>query len=185
MPTFGSWTMNVGGSVYGPYTLERMRAFVGEGRLGPRSLIARDGAGLWREAATEPEFADLFPASGPISAAHPIAAAPTPEAQFAKPAASHDTGERSQFVIFVDMKLGSGHDLETLIGTLGHAFELQPNVWILSTHQTINGIRNLLLPEMGKRDSFFIIDAARGKAIWHNLGPETEARIRHVWQKAS
>ncbi len=162
-----------------------MRAFVSEGRLGPRSLIAREGAGLWCEAATETEFSDLFPTPGPIPVAAPVEVTPIAETPFAKPVASHEVGERSQFVIFIDMKLGSGHDLNTLINTIGHAFELQPSVWIVTTHQTINGIRNILLPEMGKRDSFFIIDAARGKVIWHNLGPETEARIRHVWQKAS
>ena len=56
----GAWTINVSGRVYGPFTSERMRAFVGEGRLAPHSLVAREGTADWHEARDEPEFSDTF-----------------------------------------------------------------------------------------------------------------------------
>jgi hypothetical protein len=56
----GAWTINVSGRVYGPFTSDRMRSFVGEGRLAPHSLIAREGSTDWHEARDEPEFTDTF-----------------------------------------------------------------------------------------------------------------------------
>jgi hypothetical protein len=56
----GAWTINVSGRIYGPFTSERMRSFVGEGRLAPHSLVARDGSTDWHEAREEPEFSDVF-----------------------------------------------------------------------------------------------------------------------------
>jgi hypothetical protein len=56
----GEWSINVSGRVYGPFTSDRMRSFVGEGRLAPHSLIAREGSTDWHEARDEPEFTDTF-----------------------------------------------------------------------------------------------------------------------------
>ena len=49
----GAWTMNVSGRVYGPYSADRMRTFISEGRLAPHSLITREGASDWHEARHE------------------------------------------------------------------------------------------------------------------------------------
>ena len=38
-----SWTISVGGRVYGPYSIEQMRGFHAEGRLADHSLVARAG----------------------------------------------------------------------------------------------------------------------------------------------
>ncbi len=78
----GAWNINVSGRVYGPFTSDRMRSFVGEGRLAPHSLVAREGTSDWHEARDEPEFIEVFthrnhvaPAAAPASAQ---AAAPQP-----------------------------------------------------------------------------------------------------------
>ena len=187
----GAWTINVSGRVYGPYTSERMRAFAQEGRLGPTSLVAREGSADWHEARDEPEFSEFF------MAAKPQPPQPAPAAPAAKPSLTatgtyaavgeqtHDSGGRSQFAIVVDLKSRSPQNLEQAIASLGQSYRLLPNVWIVSTEQTVNAVRNRLVQELGKLDSLFVVDATRGKAAWFNFGPEADVRIRRVWQKAS
>ena len=91
------------------------------------------------------------------------------------------TGERGRFLIVADMKSKSISGLEEEILNLGPAYSLMPQIWILISDQSINGVRNALVPKLGKIDTLFIIDAAHNKATWFNFGPETDARIRRVW----
>lgn len=85
----------------------------------------------------------------------------------------------------VDRKSRSTGNLEDAIASLGPAYALMPNIWILATDQSVNAVRNRLVQELGKLDSLFVIDASRGKAAWFNFGPEVDVRIRRVWKKAS
>ncbi len=85
----------------------------------------------------------------------------------------------------IDVKSHSSGGLEQAIMSLGSAHRLVHNVWILSTQQTVNAVRNRLVSELGKSDSLFVVDASRGKAAWFNFGPDADVRIRRVWQKAS
>ena len=182
----GAWSINIAGRIYGPYTSERMRAFVTEGRLVPQSLVAREGTVDWHEAHDEPEFAELFPPKPEADPAKPsntlsevpMAAAPATQAP------DHKDG-KAHFAIVVDLKSRSSGNLEQAILSLGPTYKLLPNVWVLSTEQTVNAVRNRLVPELGKLDSLFVIDATHGKAAWFNFGPEADSRIRRVWQKAS
>src|SRR5690349_11993700 len=131
----GAWTINVGGKVYGPYTSERMRAFVGEGRLTPNSLLAREGTSDWHEAREEPEFADLFAPRAPAPALTDTQQ--TPAITPAAPAVDTEP-KLAQFAIVVDLKSRSPGNLEQAISTLGTSHRLLPNVWIVSTTQTVN-----------------------------------------------
>ena len=83
----GAWSINVSGRVYGPFTSDRMRSFVGEGRLAPHSLVAREGTKDWHEAREEPEFSDVFSqrtrSAAPLPAAATLAPAAAPTQQFA------------------------------------------------------------------------------------------------------
>ena len=197
----GAWNINVGGRSYGPYSSERMLSFAAEGRLGPHSLIARDGSDDWHEARDEPEFTDLFPAKQHVETAPHAAAVeepepesePEPEADleaeprqvFGAALAAERTGsEKAQFAIIVDLKSRAPGKLEQTIMSLGPAYKLLPNVWIVTTEQTVNAVRNRLVQELGKLDMLFVVDATRGKAAWFNFGPEADVRIRKVWQKA-
>ena len=178
----GAWTINVAGRVYGPYTTERMRAFGEEGRLGPNSLVTREGTTDWHEARDEPEFSDMF---GADATAQEPAPAPQP-APVPQPAVHPEPQEitRAHFAIIADLKSRAPGNLEQAILSLGPTYKLLPNVWIVSTDQTVNVVRNRLVQELGKLDSLFVIDATRGKAAWFNFGPDADVRIRRVWQKA-
>ena len=168
------WTIMAAGRVYGPFSTERMRGFVAEGRLAANSLVAREGSSEWQEAVTESAFADLF------CSPHRATDAVEPETT----AATGDT-QRGHFAVVVDMKSRSAAGLEGAIAAFGPCYQLLPNIWIVSTDQSVTTVRNRLIQELGNADSLFVIDASRGKASWFNFGPEADVRIRNVWQKAS
>src|SRR5262249_53209175 len=135
------------------------------------SLVAREGSADWHEAWQEPEFADLFADPLPLE---PISGV-----------GQKAEGTRSHFAVVIDHKSRAPGNLEGAIASLGPAYRLLHNVWIISPDQTVNAVRNRLVQELGKADSLFVIDASRGKAAWFNFGPEADVRIRRVWQKAS
>ena len=88
--------------------------------------------------------------------------------------------------MILDQKAQSAaSNIEGAINSLGAAYRLTNNVWIISTEQTVSAVRNRLVQELGKADSLFVIDASRGKAAWFNFGPEADVRIRRVWQKTA
>ena len=207
----GSWSINVSGRVYGPFTSERMRGFVGEGRLAPHSLVAREGTDDWHEAREEPEFSDVFRDRGrsvtpeaptaspahqqqPIRAAQPVNApqpaqpyaAPAPQVHAPQPITPAAEHTAAHFAVILDQKAQSAaSNIEGAINSLGSAYRLTNNVWIISTEQSVSAVRNRLVQELGKADSLFVIDASRGKAAWFNFGPEADVRIRRVWQKTA
>ena len=200
----GAWTINVSGRVYGPFTSDRMRGFVGEGRLAPHSLVAREGSSDWHEAREEPEFTEIFSQrngsnapTAPTTRAAPAVQAPQPalvshspqpslaEAHHSPQPNGHEVVEHptAHFAVIADLKNQSPNALESAINTFGTSYRLTHNVWIVSTEQTVSAVRNRLVQELGKSDSLFVIDASRGKAAWFNFGPEADVRIRRVWQK--
>ena len=182
----GAWTMNIDGRLYGPFTSDRMRDFAGQGRLGAHSLVAREGSSDWHEACDEPEFSHLFSTRNgePAPALQANGGPATAAAASGTPAEPQEV-IRSHFAILVDKKSTSVGNVDETIHSLGPAYRLLPNVWILTTDQTANAVRNRLVQELGKFDSLFVIDASRGKAAWFNFGPEVDAHIRRVWRKAS
>ncbi len=179
----GAWSINVSGRLYGPFTSERMRSFALEGRLAANSLVAREGTSDWHEARDEPEFADLF--VFPLKESVPTFGKPAAKATAAPGAATESEGGKSHFVIIIDQKSGSSGTLESAISSLGVNYRLMQNIWIMTTDQTVNAVRNRLVQELGKNDCLFVIDASKGKAAWFNFGPEADVRIRRVWQKTS
>jgi hypothetical protein len=186
-----SWTISVGGRVYGPYSLEQMQGFHAENRLADHSLVARAGEEQFHPASEDSELALLFQAAA--APAVETAAPDTTPAAPAEPTQPHRFGARaeaenasglpSHFVIVADMKSRSITGLEEEIFALGQAHRFGPQAWVLSSDATINAIRNALVQKLGKIDTLFIVDAAHDKAAWFNFGPETDTRIRKMWSR--
>jgi len=182
-----SWTISVGGRVYGPYSLEQMQGFHAENRLADHSLVARAGEEQFHPAIEDAELALLFQ---PVADVEPVAA---PAASLAEPAQPHRFGASREpesgsegpghFVIVADMKSRSIAGLEEEIFTMGPAHRFGPQAWVLSSEASINVIRNALVQKLGKIDTIFIVDAAHDKAAWFNFGPETDTRIRKMWSR--
>ena len=180
-----SWTISVGGRVYGPYSLEQMQGFHAENRLADHSMVARAGEEQFHPASEDAALALLFQPASETAAAEPAAAEPVAS----EPAQPHRFGARAEndgpahFVIVADMKSRSITGLEEEIFSLGQAHRFGPQSWVLSSEATINTIRNALVQKLGKIDTLFIVDAVHDKAAWFNFGPETDTRIRKMWSR--
>jgi hypothetical protein len=179
-----TWTISAGGRSYGPYTLEQMRAFQAEGRLAPHSLVARNGAEPVRYASEDPDLAALFPAA---AAREPQPAGTSRREEGAKPVSfgrdSQATGERSRFIIIAEMKSGSISALEEEIFRFGAALRFMQQSWILISEVSLNTLRSELIQKLGKIDSLIVIDTTHDKAAWFNFGPESDTKMRRLWQR--
>jgi hypothetical protein len=178
-----SWTISVGGRVYGPYTLEQMQGFHAENRLADHSMVARDGEDQFRPAVEDAVLASLFQ-SQPADSEQTVQTA-QPRRFGAKQESEVSDGLPAHFVIVADMKSRSISGLEEEIFSLGEAHRFGPQAWVLCSEGSINTIRNALVQKLGKLDTLFIVDAARDKAAWFNFGPETDTRVRKLWSKTS
>jgi hypothetical protein len=182
-----SWTISVGGRVYGPYNLEQMQGFHAENRLADHSMVARAGEEQFHPAIEDTALALLFqavPAAADAEPAEPAPAEPAQPHRFgARADAEAPAGPPAHFVIVADMKSRSITGLEEEIFGLGQAHRFGPQAWVLSSEASINTIRNALVQKLGKLDTLFIVDAAHDKAAWFNFGPETDTRIRKMWTR--
>ena len=177
-----SWTISVGGRVYGPYSLEQMRTFHAEGRLADHSLVARAGEDQFHGASEDQALAVFFqPATQAAPATPALPEAPAVPHKFGTDA--EPTGERTHYVIVADMKSRSITGLEEEIFNFGPAHRFMPQAWVLSSEASLNTIRHALVQKLGKIDTIFIVDAAHDKAAWFNFGPENDARVRRMWTR--
>lgn len=186
-----TWTISVAGQSYGPYAITQMQSFVGEGRLAPQSLVARYGETEFTPASDDPILCGFFEPATPVAAPAPTRSTPfftaegndEPAASFGRSEDATPSGERSHFIIVADMKSRSISGVEEEIFNLGPAVPIMPQAWLLSSDMPINQIRQTLVQKLGKLDMLFVADATHDKAAWFNFGPESDARIRRIWQK--
>jgi hypothetical protein len=180
------WIVSVSDRAYGPYTTEQMEGFAAEGRLAASSLIARAGETAFRFAGEEAQFSALFQPSkmAPLVREEALQQPGQPTApKFGRSDTDGKPGERARFVIIADMKSRSIQGVEEEIYKMGSAYPLLPQVWLLISDMSVNAIRNLLTPQLGKLDALFVLDATHDKAAWFNFGPEADTRIRKLWSK--
>jgi hypothetical protein len=176
-----TWIISVGGRSYGPYALEQMQAFQSEGRLAPHSLIARDGETQFRYASEDGDLAALFVSRQPQdSETRPSEAQPVTFGRDAQV-----TGERTRYIIIAEMKSGSISTLEEEIFNFGLAFRFMPQSWILTSEVSLNTLRGELIQKLGKLDTLIVVDTTHDKAAWFNFGPESDAKMRRMWQRES
>jgi hypothetical protein len=173
-----TWTISVAGRSYGPYSLEQMKQFQGEGRLAPHSLVARDGEERMSYASEDNDLASLFPAPGQPQAAPQADPSPVRFGRDSQPA-----GGRSRYIIAAEMKSGSISALEEEISQFGSSFQFMPRAWILVSDVSINTIRSELIQKLGKLDTLIVVDTTRDKAAWFNFGPEADTKMRRLWQR--
>lgn len=176
-----NWIINVADRIYGPYTVAQMQAFAAEGRLGSSSLVARGGCDQFVPASCDPDLRTLF-ASHPAHVSAKPEVSPLPVSQ-RRGLSRQERSEPSHFVVVADITLGSISKLQDEIFCLGPAHAVAPQVWILSTNQSVGAVRNHLLQKLGKTDRLLVIDATHDKMAWSNYAPEDEIRVKRVWMK--
>jgi hypothetical protein len=180
-----TWTISVSGQNYGPYTAAQMQAFVGEGRLAPRSLVCRADESQFHAAGEDPVLAAYFRPAEPARAAPFFTAEGNEEPTSPFGRGEDETGarQRAHYIIVADMKSRSISGVEEEIFNLGPAYPIMPQAWLLVSDLPINQIRQTLVQKLGKLDVLFVADATHDKAAWFNFGPEADTRIRRIWQK--
>jgi hypothetical protein len=176
-----TWTVQTGERTYGPYTITQLQAFAAEGRLAPHSLVARTGEQEFRAASDDPSLAGLF-RNGRSATAVAQALRSDPQRSFGRKE-SDDANELSHYIIMADMKSRSVAGIEEEVFSLGPAYAVLPQVWLLACDLSINAVRNALVQKLGKLDMLFVVDATRDRAAWFNFGPEADARIRRLWAR--
>jgi hypothetical protein len=183
------WTVQVSGQNYGPYPLEHMQAFIAEGRIVASSLVAYGADTQFHLAGDDLVLGPLIApaaetASEPqVEPEPPVESAPrryeSPAQNFGRHEEEED--ESAHMAVIFDLKSFSGSTIDEAIYSLGSAFPVMPQVWLLTTTQSVTAVRNLLVQKLGKLDALFVIDATHDKAAWFNFSPEPEARIRRIW----
>jgi len=195
-PLDGRWVLQVAGRIYGPYTGHALQEYVREGRVVAQSIVARTGQAAgeedWIAAAQDPVLSVLF---SPEDAGRTAALQDTPS-----PMPVRDDGHRNfgskktqtdrrtkptsfNIVIITDVKSRSSGPLENAIMSLGPAYKISANVWVVHTPSGGPEVVNSLTQHLGSMDRLFVVDATRNRTAWFNMGPETDAKIRQVWQQ--
>ncbi len=176
-----SWLVTVEGQAYGPYSLEQMKSFIAEGRIVAASLVAAPDV-------AEPHYADEDPVLGPLF--RPVKAEEVEAVhETVKPAhgfgrhADEDEGGINHIIVIADMKSRSINGLEEAIYNMGQAAPVLPQVWLLATTHRLNAVRNTLVQKLGTLDALFVVDATHDKAAWSNFGPESDSRMRRIWDR--
>jgi hypothetical protein len=164
-----SWFVKVEGRVYGPYTPQQMRAFVGEGRIAAHSQVSPERDGIWAQACDVEEFRDWLDASSQQ---------PRPEKRVtpgARPA---------NFVVIAEVQPDHIGEFRNALTAYGDLEQVTGHVWLLRGPTTAAILRNELSHILGRDDRLLVIDASHDRAAWFNLGREADQNIRELWSRA-
>ena len=158
------WCVKSGDTVYGPYTLGQITAFISENRIVRRTLISDDGGTHFQAAE---RIAALVTA---------LACAPTPKRREA------DAGP-GNFIVVTQLEGESEHGVTAVLNSVGRFAEATNGIYILRSTLRLAKIREKLAAVTGSHDRFIIVDASRNRIAWLNHGPETDVHLRSVWDK--
>lgn len=155
------WWVKVRDAAYGPYTRDQLVHFIEEGRVRPNTQVSRLKDGPWKEARAHAEL-------------------------FVQPKAANEHGaeEAANLFVFAEIHSGAWSPFLAALETLGRVCEIAPGLWIVRTRRSAGVMRNTLSQTLERGDRFVVIDATRDRLAWFNLGPETDARIKEVWNAA-
>ena len=194
-PLDGRWVLQVSGRIYGPYTGHALRDYVREGRVVANSMLARtgqpEGEEEWMHAAQDPVLSQLFSAADaelvPVrlekNTPAPTGAGPQGFGSKKTQTDRRDQPTSFNIVIITDVKSRSSGPLENALMSLGPAYKISANVWVVHTPSGAPEVVNLLTQHLGGSDRLFVVDATRNRTAWFNMGPETDAKIRQVWKQ--
>jgi len=194
------WTVQVAGQNYGPYPLEHMQAFIAEGRIVATSLVAYGDDTQFHFAGEDLVLGRLIapaPESTPEHVAEPVSEpVHEPEPEYEQPQRPkridpalqrfgniEEDDEPRHVLVITDLKSCPTTGIEEAIHKLGPTFAIMPQVWLVMTTESVNGIRKMLSMHVGSVDPLFVVDTTHDQAAWHNFGPGPESRIRGIWGK--
>ena len=155
------WRVLVNGSVYGPYTLGQMYAFIRDRRVGPKTQVSYGDEGDFVSANQQRMLAEAL------------------HVEHSRP----ETDEVETFNYLIIAKLtGTGEmQLVSAINRLGSFAEVMSGVWALRSKMKQNKLREKLQQTVSSADQVMVANASTGRLSWLNLGPEADIHIRRVW----
>jgi hypothetical protein len=162
-----SWWVKTNEKVYGPYTRAQMTRFIAEGRVAATTLISVKPDGDWNEARHCRTFSAALHEER--TTFHTNNAERRPEA------------EQANVLVWTDLISGANRRVESELRKLGPVAEVAAGVYMLRTRKTAGMVRNTVSQMMEKGDKVLVVDSSRDRLAWFNLGPETDVRIRDVW----
>jgi len=190
----GRWVLQVGGRIYGPYTGHALKEYAREGRVVSQSVVARTGQAAgeeqWMPAVQDPVLAGLFPEAEAAAAElqpvrHDLVDGVVDKAFGSRKDQTDRRTQPSSFniVVITDVKSRSSGPLENAIMSLGPAYKISANAWVVHTPSGAPEVVNTLTQHLGGSDRLFVVDATRNRTAWFNMGPETDSKIRQVWKQ--
>ena len=154
------WRVLVQGTVYGPYTLAQVQAFVGERRIGASSRLAEGDSGDFRPACEHAALRSLFETGD----------------------GREDSESGVSNYLVIARLSGTGQmQLMGALNRLGKFAEVMPGVWALRSQAKQSRVRERLQATISAGDQVMIANASTGRLAWLNLGPEADVHIRRVW----
>jgi hypothetical protein len=172
MPLDGSsesWWVKANEKVYGPYTRMQMRRFLVEGRVTSATLVSLKPDADWTEARHCRAFREVVQQER--SSFHVAPAKRDHNAEIAV----------ANLLVWADIVSGASRRFEHELHKLGAVAEVTPGLYIVRTPRTAGAMRNTLSQTLDRGDKVLVVDASRDRLAWFNLGPETDVRIREVW----
>ena len=154
-----AWRVFVNGTVYGPYTLGQVQAFVREHRIGSASRVSDQEEGGFRPACDHPALRSLFETGSQTD----------------------DAAEPSNYLIIAKLTGTGQMQLMGTLNRLGTFAEVMPGVWALRSTARQSRVRERLQATVTAGDQVMIANATTGRLAWLNLGPEADVHIRRVW----
>lgn len=135
--TFGEtetrWHLKIGDQRHGPYSREEVARYLGEGRITPHSLLAREGSDSWMVAKDDPLLSDLFETT-PGSAAPPPQTAPATRVE--KPAPADPLWAHVAYGLFASLLLGVSAPFTVIAVVLAHVNRENARGTWLESHYT-------------------------------------------------
>jgi hypothetical protein len=162
-----SWWVKANEKVYGPYTRAQMGRFIVEGRVAATTLVSANPKGDW----TESRHCRAFR----------VALHEERTTFHVNKTEQRAEAEQANILIWTDMISGGSRRVELELRSLGPVAEIAPGVYMLRTRKTAGTVRNAVSQVMERGDKALVVDASRDRMAWFNLGPETDAHIREVW----
>ena len=154
------WRVTAGETVYGPYTLGQVRAFVAEGRVAAHSLVS-EGTGGFRPAAEMAALRDLF--VGDPAATEPVAR------------------EEPSNMLVVIQATDTRAGLVEALSAFGPFVEAMAGTLLLKTTERLAVVRAALETVAAPGDRVVIVDATANRIAWIGMEPVEDRAVREVW----
>jgi len=144
--------LNIGGRIYGPYGPDRVRSFLGEGRINASTLIARSRVGPFHPA---DEALDDAIKDFKIANARP-----------------------TQFLLAGQFGAAGDAIVEDTLLSMGAATPIAAGLWLLTARVSSAEVRNRLSARLGRDDVFVVAKIDGRDTAWFNLGGDVDGALR-------